>query len=130
MNRAETQLTLQGFLDRAACATVADAALAAAYLEALRGYLSRLGEDFEPVDAWSVEEYERVCEYIHNNIEWIANPAVASETLADANALLKTHKDFLSENGLLPEYLTQRPNPSFQRTPSGAAEFARCTSAI
>jgi hypothetical protein len=125
MNRAETQLTLQGFFDRAACATAADAALAAAYIEALRGYLSRLEEDFEPVDAWSVEEYERVCEYIHNNFEWIATPSVASEALADANALLNAHKDFLSENGLLPEYLTKRPNPSFQRTPNGAAEFAR-----
>lgn len=127
MNRAETQIALQGFFDRAACATVADAALATEYIEALRGYLSKSEEDFEPVDIWSIEEYERVCEYVHNNFSWIANASVASEALADANALLNAHKVFLRANGLLPEYLTQRPNPSFQRTPDGAAEFARST---
>ena len=79
MNRAETQLALQGFFDRAACATVADA----------------------------------------------TSSAVASSALADANELLNTHKGFLNENGLLPGYLAQRPNPSFKRTPNGAAEFAR-----
>jgi len=125
VNRAETQLALQRFFDRAACATVADATLAESYVEALRSYLSKQEEDFEPIDAWSVEEYERVCEFVNNNFEWIANPSVASGALADANELLNTHKAFLNENGLLPEYLKQRPNPSFRWRPNGAAEFAR-----
>lgn len=125
MNRAETQSTLSTFFDRVACATVADAALAAAYVEALRGYLANLENDFEPIDSWSIEEYERVCEFIHNNFKWTANPEVAAKALADAHALLGSHKAFLAENEILPDYLTQRPNPSFQRTPTGAAEFAR-----
>ena len=77
MNRAETQLALRGFFDRAACATVADAALAASYIEAIRGNLSQLEEDFAPVDAWSVEEYERVCEYDKLKVTRILNNVLA-----------------------------------------------------
>ena len=123
MNRAETQLALQRFFDQAACATVADAALAAGYIQALGAYLSRLEENLEHVDVWSIEEYERVCEYIHNNFERLANPSVAFEALADANELLNRHKTFVNENGFLPEYLTQRPDPKFERLPGGAIEF-------
>lgn len=125
MNRAETQFTLQRFFNRVACATVADATLAKTYIEALRGYLNELEAEFEPIDVWSIEEYERVCEFTNNNFEWLANSSVASGALADANELLNTHKAFLEENGLLPEYLTQRPDPSFRWTPEGVAEFAR-----
>lgn len=125
MNRAETKFALDQFYDRLVCSTVADATLAQTYVETLSAYLANLEEDFEPIDAWSVEEYERVAEYTHNNFQWIANPDVASNALADAHASICSHCAFLIENGLLPEYLLQRPNPSFQRTPDGAAEFAR-----
>lgn len=125
MNRAETQFTLERFFVRIAGATVADATLAKTYIEALRGYLDELEAEFEPIDVWSVEEYEHVCEFTHNNFQWLANSSVASGALADAYELLSTHKAFLGDNGLLPEYLAQRPNPSFRWTADGAAEFTR-----
>ena len=109
VNRAETQFALQRFFDRVACAAVADATLAESYVEALRGYLSKLEADFEPIDPWSVGEYERVREFVENNFEWIANPWVASGALADANELLNAHKAFLEANRLLPDHLMQRP---------------------
>lgn len=123
MNRAETKFALDQFYGRLVCATVANEALAQAYVQTLRVYLAKLEEDFGPIDAWSVDEYEHVSEYTHNNLQWIANPEVASGCLADAHALFCAHRTFLVENGLLPEYLTKRPNPSFQWTPGGAVEF-------
>jgi hypothetical protein len=119
MNRAETQITLQGFFDRLACATVADADLAKAYVDALSNYLRSLAADWQAVDIWTIEEYEQACEFVHNNAQWILNSPIALNALADASGLLAAHKVFLTENGLLPEPFAHRPNPSFSRTPAG-----------
>jgi hypothetical protein len=119
MNRAETQTILQRFHDRRACATVADEDLAKAYVDALANYLVTLAEDWRPVDIWSIEEYEQVCKYVHNNAQWILNSSIALGALADANSLLGAHKIFLAENGLLPEVLAHRPNAAYGRTSTG-----------
>jgi hypothetical protein len=123
MNRAETQNTLQRLFDRLACATVADEQLAQAYVDALASYLATLADDWQPVDIWSIEEYERVCEFVHNNDQWILNSSIALDALADANSLLAAHKMFLSENGLLPEALDDRPASFYVRTPTGNVGF-------
>jgi hypothetical protein len=123
MNRAETQNTLQRLFDRLACATVADEQLAQAYVDALASYLATLADDWQPVDIWSIEEYERVCEFVHNNDRWILNPSIALDALADANSLLAAHKMFLADNGLLPEALNDRPASFYVRTPTGEVKF-------
>jgi trans-aconitate methyltransferase len=118
MNRAETQFALQAFFDRLACATVADEALAKAYVDALAHYLAALTDDGQAVDIWSIEEYERVCESVHHNAQWILGASIAQEALADANRLLAAHKLFLAESGSL-EAVADRPRPAYGRTPTG-----------
>lgn len=123
MNRAETQNTLQRFFDRLACATVADEQLAKAYIAVLASYLETSAADWQPVDIWSVEEYEKVCEFVHNNDRWILNSSIALNALADANSLLAAHKTFLAENGILPEALADRPVSFYVRSSTGDVEF-------
>jgi hypothetical protein len=118
MTGAETQITLKRFFNRLACATVADEGLAKAYVDTLTNYLAALVEDWQPVDLWSIDEYEQVCEFVHNNAQWILNCSIALNTLADAGSLLAAHKMFLTENGLLQETLARRPHSSFSPTPT------------
>ena len=83
----------------------------------------KLEDDIEPLDSWSIQEYERVCEFIKNNFNWIANPEIASQAMADAYTLIGSHKSFLKEHGFFPDHLKKRPSPSFQWTPTGTVEF-------
>ena len=117
MNRADIQLSLSSFFDRAACATVADEALLRAYLSSLNSYIAELESGFDPIDDWSVQELERVSEYILHNRQWVAGSELAIQLLAAAFLAIDRHKDFLTSNGLLPEHLRERPNNSFKPKP-------------
>ena len=110
MNRAETQFSLQAFFDRLAAAQVADAALGAAYVEALRAYVESLMQGYDDIDPWTVAEYERVCGYLHNNRHWILHAEVAVETLAAAHAVLAQQRRFLLQNGGSEESLVPIPD--------------------
>jgi len=125
MNRAETKFALERFRDRLMCASVADTAFAETYVQAIRGYLVELEDAFEAIDVWSVEEYERLCEYLTNNDQLISEACTAKEALAEVHKLLVAHKAFLSSNGLLPRHLDERPNPAFQLSPAGRLELKR-----
>ena len=123
MNRAETQSSLQAFFDRLACAQVADAALGLAYVGALRAYIDQLAQGFDDIDPWTVEEYERVCEYVNNNRQWILHAELALETLAAAHAVLAAHRQFLLQNGALEEGLVRAPSPAFRHQADAQPAF-------
>ncbi len=110
MSRADVQLSLSDFFDRAACATVADEALLVAYISSLSAYIAELESTFDPIDEWSVQELERVSEYVHHNRQWVSGGDQAIQLLGVALSAIDRHKDFLESNGLLPEYLRERPN--------------------
>lgn len=130
MNRADTQFALQRFFDTLACASHADPILAAAYLEALSGYLRSLEEDLEEVDTWSVEEYERACEFVFHNARWIQNHAVAADTLAAAQSSFAAHRRVLIEQGLVLSSLEGRPATAYQYSDSGVPEFVADSPAL
>jgi hypothetical protein len=123
MNRAETQSSLQIFFDRLACVQVADPALGKAYVDALRAYVDQLAQGFDDIDQWTVEEYERVCDYVNNNRQWILHAEVALETLAAAYAVLSAHRQFLQQNGALEESLVRAPSPSYRHQAGALPAF-------
>lgn len=114
MPRAYVQQTLSNFFDRAACATVADEDLLTAYISSLDRYIEELEETFDPIDEWSVNELERVYEYVLQNRQWILGSDRAIELLATAQTAIDLHKDFLTAHGLLPDYLLDGPGNSFK----------------
>jgi hypothetical protein len=123
MHRADTQHSLQAFHDRLACAQLADTALGEAYLAALRAYVDGLADSFEDIDPWSIAEYERVCEYLHNNREWIRDAAAAADILAAAHDVFAAHRRFLLGNGASAASLVREPSPSFRNRTSAPPEF-------
>lgn len=123
MNRADTQFTLQAFFDRLAAGQIADAALGEAYVAALRAYAGRLAQDDDDIDQWTVEEYERACEYLHNNSQWILHADVAARTLAAAHAVFAGHRSCLLQNGASEENLAAEPHPSYRQMRGAAPEF-------
>jgi hypothetical protein len=125
MSRADVQQSLSTFFDRAACATVADEALLATYLSSLGAYITELEEAFEPIDDWSVQELQRVSEYILHNRQWVLGSDQAIQLLAVAYSAIDRHKEFLATNGLLPDYLGEMPNNSFEADGSAAAQLQR-----
>ncbi len=117
MSRAEVQLSFSSFFDKAACATVVDEALLHSYISSLSSYIAELESGFDPIDNWSVQELERASEFVLHNRQWVAHSDKAIELLSDAFSIVDRHKDFLAKNGLLPEYLWERPNNSFNPKP-------------
>ena len=117
MNRARVQGTLNLFFGRAGCVSIADRGLANDYLEALRGYLAELKENFDPLDVWSVQELEHATNYLFYNKQWISGADEASLILGEAFDAIEEHRQFLFRHGLLPGHLASGPNNSFKPNP-------------
>ena len=117
MNRSRVQGTLNLFFGRAGCVSIADRGLAKDYLEALRGYLAQLEENYDSLDVWSVQELEHATNYLFCNKQWISGADEASLILGEAFDAIEQHRHFLFCHDLVPDHLASGPNNSFKPCP-------------